>query len=106
MLIGLQRKAISLGAQYISGKVTGFSEETMDDVILEGTQQSNIKRITAAEVRLSVTDMLLLISFIRVIFNNQELWCVRIQDMELRGNVYGIMKHLRHKEFSKGVFVL
>ncbi|XP_045127254.1 FAD-dependent oxidoreductase domain-containing protein 1-like isoform X2 [Portunus trituberculatus] len=52
LLIGLQRKAISLGTQYISGKVTGFSEETMDDVILEGTQQSNIKRITAAEVTL------------------------------------------------------
>lgn len=52
LLIGLQRKAISLGTQYISGKVTGFIDETMDDVILEGTQQSNIKRITAAEVTL------------------------------------------------------
>ena len=51
----MQRKAISLGTQYINGKVTGLSHEIMDDMILEGTSQSNIKRLMNAEVRSSVT---------------------------------------------------
>lgn len=54
-MIGLQRKSIALGAHYIKGRVTGLVDETMEDMILEGTAQSNIKRLTSAEVRLLVS---------------------------------------------------
>lgn len=52
LLVGLQRKAVALGTQFIKGKVTGLSHETLDDMILEGTSQSKIKRIRTAEVTL------------------------------------------------------
>lgn len=53
LLIGLQRKSIALGAHYIKGRVTGLVDETMEDMILEGTAQSNIKRLTSAEVTMA-----------------------------------------------------
>ncbi|XP_050733991.1 FAD-dependent oxidoreductase domain-containing protein 1-like isoform X2 [Eriocheir sinensis] len=53
LLCGLQRKATALGTQYIKGKVTGLSHKTLDDMILEGTSQSNIKCLQSAEVTLT-----------------------------------------------------
>lgn len=52
LLISLRRKAVSLGAQYIEGKITGLDYVVYDDVYLETHYQSNIKNLRVAEVTL------------------------------------------------------
>ncbi|KAG0720237.1 FAD-dependent oxidoreductase domain-containing protein 1 [Chionoecetes opilio] len=52
LLIGLQRKSVALGAHYVKGRVSGIVQETVDDMILEGTAHSNVKRLLSAEVTL------------------------------------------------------
>ncbi|XP_071529986.1 FAD-dependent oxidoreductase domain-containing protein 1-like [Panulirus ornatus] len=52
LLFSLKRKAVSLGAQYVTGKVTGLNSELQDEMILEGVAMSNIRHIKSAEVTL------------------------------------------------------
>ncbi|KAK8735171.1 hypothetical protein OTU49_005538, partial [Cherax quadricarinatus] len=52
LLFSLRRKAISLGAQYVNGKVTGLKCKDLDDVILEVHYSSPIKNLNSAEVTL------------------------------------------------------
>lgn len=50
LLIGLRRKAVSLGTEIVDGKVTGLQVETADDMVLEAVAKSNVRNLRSAEV--------------------------------------------------------
>ncbi|KAK3880138.1 hypothetical protein Pcinc_015340 [Petrolisthes cinctipes] len=53
LLMSLKQKAVSLGVEYVEGKVTGMEGETLDDMVLEGKARANVKNLRHAKVQLS-----------------------------------------------------
>ncbi|KAK7068529.1 FAD-dependent oxidoreductase domain-containing protein 1 [Halocaridina rubra] len=52
LLSCLKRKAISLGAEYVDGKVTSLGYKVIEDVVTEGIGNVSIKNMNTAEVSL------------------------------------------------------
>ncbi|XP_066970079.1 FAD-dependent oxidoreductase domain-containing protein 1-like [Macrobrachium rosenbergii] len=48
----LRRKAVSLGTEFVTGKVTGLDCEVLDDIVTEGIGNLSLKNIRRAEVTL------------------------------------------------------
>ncbi|KAG7155677.1 FAD-dependent oxidoreductase domain-containing protein 1-like 1 [Homarus americanus] len=53
LLFSLRRKAVSLGTQYVNGRVTGLESQILDDAILETDYRSNVKNLRKAEITLA-----------------------------------------------------
>lgn len=49
-LFSLRRKAVSLGTEYVNGKVTGLEHHSLDDIITEVTGTSVLQNLNCAEV--------------------------------------------------------
>lgn len=52
LLTCLRRKAVSLGAEYVNGKLTGLNCNIIEDVITEGIGNMSIKNVNTAEISL------------------------------------------------------
>ncbi|XP_063589994.1 FAD-dependent oxidoreductase domain-containing protein 1-like [Penaeus indicus] len=51
-LFSLRRKAVSLGAEYVNGKVTGLEYHSLDDMVTEVTGSSVLQNLNCAEITL------------------------------------------------------
>lgn len=51
LLMNLKKKAVSLGVEYVEGKVTGLEGEVLDDMVIEGEARASIKNVRHAKVR-------------------------------------------------------
>lgn len=51
-LFSLRRKAVSLGTEYVNGKVTGLEHHSLDDIITEVTGTSVLQNLNCAEITL------------------------------------------------------
>lgn len=50
LLIGMKRKAINLGTEYVTGEVTGFELMDLEDSYVEGEASANINQLRSAKV--------------------------------------------------------